>query len=413
MFHCISQGNPDQYSLQKNSLQFETVSGEVVTSLGTVSLDLKLGSHIFSQQIVVADIPQGGILGVDFLEKFNSCIDFKKKVLRVEGKVFALVSEPRKLCCKVSLIKDTYIPPCSEIIVWGRVKSRKDWYPEGQIEPLSSMLSQNYSVLVGRTMVNTKGNRVPIRMMNVSEEPCLIPANLGIGILHPVEICNQIFEKGHNSRDPLLQKLIDETTQNLDEDQKPHIEKLLDKYADVFVGEDGKLGRTDILQHVIDTGDNPPFKIRPYRLPVHMREEVEKQVNDMLEQGVISPSSSPYCSPVLLTKKSDGSFRFCIDYRRLNEQVYKKDAYPLPRIDSSLDALQNSVYYSTVDMASGYWQAEVHPDSREKTAFSTGRGLYEFNTLPFGLANAPSFFLASYGENFIWTSLGNMSHIFR
>ena len=111
----------------------------------------------------------------------------------------------------------------------------------------------------------------------------------------------------------------------------------------------------------------------------------------MLEQRVIQPSHSPWASPVVLVIKKDSTLRFCVDYRRLN-QVTKKDAYPLPRIDDSLDSVAGSCWFSTLDLASGYWQTEVHPDDREKTVFMTGAGLFRFNVLPFGLCNAPGTF---------------------
>ena len=111
----------------------------------------------------------------------------------------------------------------------------------------------------------------------------------------------------------------------------------------------------------------------------------------MLDQGVIQPSSSPWASPVVLAKKKDGSLRFCVDYRKLNA-VTRKDAYALPRIDDTLDALAGSKWFSTLDLASGYWQVEMHPDDREMTAFSTADGLFEFNVMPFGLCNAPATF---------------------
>ena len=165
---------------------------------------------------------------------------------------------------------------------------------------------------------------------------------------------------------------------------------LVSEYQHVF-SKDGELGRTKEVYHNIDTGNVKPCKQPPRRLPYHQRPEVEQHIENMLKTGVISPSSSPWCSPVVLVKKKDGSTRFCVDYRKLNS-VTSKDAYPLPRIDDSLDALAGSCWFSSLDLTSGYWQVEVNPDHKEKTAFSTGTGLYEFNVMPFGLSNAPSTF---------------------
>ena len=106
---------------------------------------------------------------------------------------------------------------------------------------------------------------------------------------------------------------------------------------------------------------------------------------------MIWPSSSPWASPVVLVRKKDGSLRFCIDYRELNS-VTKADTFPLPCIDDLLDQLGKSKYFSTLDLASGYWQVQVHPDSQEKMAFITYQGLFEFCVMPFGLRNAPAVF---------------------
>ena len=108
----------------------------------------------------------------------------------------------------------------------------------------------------------------------------------------------------------------------------------------------------------------------------------------MLSRGVIRPSTSPWASPVVLVQKKDGSTRFCLDYRKLNS----KDAYPLTRIDDTLDTLTGSKLFSTVDLLSGYWQVEVADADKEKTAFTTQEGLFEFNVMPFGLCNAPATF---------------------
>ena len=109
----------------------------------------------------------------------------------------------------------------------------------------------------------------------------------------------------------------------------------------------------------------------------------------MLGRGVIEPSSSPWASPVVLVQKKDGSTRFCIDYRKVN-QVTRKDAYPLPRIDMTLDMLHGSQWFTTLDLLSRYWQVEMAEADKEKTAFCTTEGLYQFQVMPFGLCNTPA-----------------------
>lgn len=126
--------------------------------------------------------------------------------------------------------------------------------------------------------------------------------------------------------------------------------------------------------------------------PAHHTKEIVKHLDDMLERGVIKPSKSPWSAPVVLVKKKkDGSYRFCIDYLKLNSNTIK-DAYPLPRTVKSLDQLSGSSWFSTLDLCSRYWQVEMDQEDIQKTASTTRRGLFQFNVMPFGLCCAPATF---------------------
>ena len=173
--------------------------------------------------------------------------------------------------------------------------------------------------------------------------------------------------------------------------QKKRVAKLLKKYGNTFSASDIDLGRTGIIKHKITTGNTPPIK-QPMRcVPVHMQDEEDRQIGEMFDNYIIQPSTSPWASGVVLVKKKDEMKRFCIDYRGLND-VTVKDAYPLPRIDESLDQLAGSKWFSCLDLSAGNWQVEVDPENKQKTALVTRRGLFEFSAMPFGLCNAPATF---------------------
>jgi hypothetical protein len=189
-----------------------------------------------------------------------------------------------------------------------------------------------------------------------------------------------------------LIKLYQHSAASLNPEECKRLAEFLQNNADVFARSSDDLGRTNLVQHVIDTGKARPIKQPPRRVPVHKKHLVTEEVDSMLRRGVVEPCEGPWSSPIVLVTKKDGTTRFCVDYRRLNDET-RKDAYPLPRIEDNLDALQGSKYYSTLDLLSGYWQVEVAPEDRDKTAFSVGGGgLYRFLTMPFGLCNAPATF---------------------
>ena len=177
----------------------------------------------------------------------------------------------------------------------------------------------------------------------------------------------------------------------LSREELKQLESLILSFDDVFAVDSSELGSTDVISHSINTGDSLPIRQPARRTPFALRETVAQMVQEMLKSGIIEPSKSPWASPVVLVAKKDGSTRFCVDYRRLNS-VTKQDVFPLPRIDDSLDLLSQSKFFTTLDLSSGYWQVRMDPESKEKTAFVTHSGLYEFSVMPFGLTNAPSTF---------------------
>ena len=173
--------------------------------------------------------------------------------------------------------------------------------------------------------------------------------------------------------------------------ERARLEELLEEFEDIVAKDSSDLGRTDKVYHRIPTGDAAPIKQAPRRVPFHQREELERNLKDMLDNGIIERSTSPWSSPIVMVRKKDGGTRICADYRRLND-VTRKDAYPLPRVDSTLDALGGAKYFSTIDLASGYWQVEVDPRDRQKTAFVIPQGLFEYRVMSFGLTGAPGTF---------------------
>lgn len=151
------------------------------------------------------------------------------------------------------------------------------------------------------------------------------------------------------------------------------------------------LGCTNKVEHVIVT-NSPPIKQRYYRVNPIVQQQIDAELDEMLKQGIVEPSNSPWSSPILLVKKKDGKYRFCVDYRKLNA-VTVRDSYPLPLVADTLDKLRDAKYLSSLDVRSAYWQVPMAQESKQYTAFTVpNRGLFHFNRMPFGLHNAPATF---------------------
>ena len=178
---------------------------------------------------------------------------------------------------------------------------------------------------------------------------------------------------------------------SLTKEQEKKLGKLIERNQDIFSKDDYDIGHTTLIEHEIDTGDAKPVKQNAYRANPRNKVLIKKEVDEMLKRGIIEPSLSPWSSPVVMVPKKNGKMRFCIDYRGLNG-LTKKDNHPLPRIDELLDKFQGSKWFTSIDLKAGFWNVPIKLEDREKTAFITSEGLYQFKVMPFGLCNAPATF---------------------
>jgi deoxyuridine 5'-triphosphate nucleotidohydrolase len=210
--------------------------------------------------------------------------------------------------------------------------------------------------------------------------------------------------EGEKTFDEQLMATLDN---ELSPSQQQQMLALLRRNKDLFASNPNDLGHTPRTTHQIDTGEAPPIVCRPYRYSPKDNKFIQAEVQRMLQQQIIRPSNGPWAFPIVLVTKKDGSIRFCVDYRRLNA-ITKRDAFPLPRIDEIFDALNGATWFSCVDLAAGYWQIGMKEEDKNKTAFTTREGTYEFNVMPFGLMNAPATFQRLMNEIYtglLWTSV--------
>ena len=169
-------------------------------------------------------------------------------------------------------------------------------------------------------------------------------------------------------------------------------ERMLMEHHNIFSLEQNEIGCTDTAEHVIELLDTEPFKERFRRIAPPLVEEVREHIQEMLDRGAICPSQSPWCNAVVLVRKKDGGLWFCINFRRLNSQT-KKDAYPLPRMQETMESMVGTRFFSTMDLKSGFWQVKMAKDSQQYTAFMVGSmGVYEFLRMLYGLCNTPATF---------------------
>ena len=394
-----------EQSLRKTDTKLYTASGKLLNISGEVDVKLKIGNCEYPRTLVVADMGEmEGVLGLDFLEHTKAVFDISAGCLILPTCKLQLHREDSDEIVSVCVREDSCLPPFSELIISGYLSSNEvdvcqltgSWVVESTSCPDESGL------VVARSVVSV--GEVPVRIMNMNGEPVVLKKGTRVASAEAAdEICSAELDKkvctltdsiGKRTRSVLpehLDCLVQGASKKLTESELDVLTSLLSEYSDIFATPGGPLGRTDLIRHKIDTGDAMPVRLPPRRLPPAQREIANQEIDKMLEQGVVEPSDSPWAAPIVLVRKKDGTTRFCVDYRKLNN-VTRKDAFPIPHIGDTLDTLGGSQWFCTMDLASGYWQIGMDDKDKSKTAFTTHRGLYQFNVMPFGLSCAPATF---------------------
>lgn len=409
----------DQSLVKDNKINYShnilltAATGHNLNFIGFTNINLQLGNLIFSHKIaVVKNFKHKILLGSDFFNKSGAVLNYQNNTLILTNlfgekcviyftghnnydSVFNQIDifDNKKTIKKLICARDVKIAPFATKLIKVRTKERvqRGVY----IAEKSDDLQYKKGCQIPSALLQLPKNEVYIYIINYTDFNQTIFSGSTIGTL------TMLSEEDHISDQPLINNIgvqSDNRLDNLDINQSLHptekvqLKRLLDEYSDIMAASIHELGRTDLVEHTIDTGDSKPVRQRPYRNSPKEREEIQKQVNEMLQAKVIRESNSPWSSPVVLVRKSDGRWRFCIDYRKINKLGVGVNMYPLPLIEDVLSCLGGAKYFTILDLFSAFWQVPLKEEDKQKSAFITGDGLYEFNVLPFGLKSASATF---------------------
>ncbi len=304
-------------------------------------------------------------------------------------------------------IRKLYVPAASVATIQARTHKVAGNSGLSLFEPGKASLPGGLALVP--TLVLPDRRVFPVQVVNLSPEGVWLPPKAKLGVLaqgshvessscevrfHQISADHEevrVNQRSMTGTSGVLQCPLEKVQIGGTPVQQAELKALLRGYLDVFATTDEDLGYTEQVKHEIPLNDDLPVSQSYRRIPPNQFQEVKDHISGLLKKRVIKESSSSYASPVVLVRKTDGSLRLCVDYRKLNCKT-RRDAFPLPRIDESLDALSKAKMFSSIDLASGYHQVAVHEKDRHKTAFITPFGLYEYQRMPFGLCNAPATF---------------------
>ena len=240
------------------------------------------------------------------------------------------------------------------------------------------------------TKVESTNKNIIVQISNLTEKAILLLKN--------TEVADPIFyveEKDANlgNRDTFIGEgsFFSEDDLKIGHLEPEQRKQLVEVLKEMNITKSWELGKVKLIKHKIDVGGAKTTRQPSYRVPIAKKDIINTEDEKMLVKEIIRLSTSPWSSPIVLVTKPDGSTRFYIDYRKVNS-VTKKDAYPLPRIEDTLNALGGAMYFTTLDLRSGNWQDALEEKSKEVTVFMTSKGHWEFNVVPFGLTNVPAAF---------------------
>ena len=305
---------------------------------------------------------------------------------------------PSRAICRLE--QDTYFKPFQE----KRVKVFTSFKTGDFLFSPAFHMGHIKGLIIPHSFVYVKNHVIWFSVYNTMNRECYLKANTIIGILTSIsnnyDKLSLIFdpcaqEKFDKNRSSLLnaesEKYIDLLINHIvDQEYKYNLKMILIKHNFLFYTTRTSIAKTPI-PHVICTGDNPPTTSRPYPQSIEKQNATFQILQQMLKNKQIRASISQYSAPILLIKKRDASYRFIVDYRKLN-QITIQDNYPLPNLEQAIQIVGGHQYYSKLDLRSGYFQIPIREGDKHKTAFITVHGLYEFNVLAQGLKNSPPSF---------------------
>ena len=409
LFDKIAPDLKPEISPAENTLRM--ANGDTSTPQGKACCQVVIEGTELWPLMTIADIEVPVILGYDFMYTHNCSLDIGNSRLRLGRKYIKCHLESQNSSiCRIRLDRNVTVPPGAEMIIGGKIDNDSflDNVSEMIVEPKPESVLTKKGVIVAKALINPNSQRIPLRVLNLTDQPQSLHSQTIAASAERVEsvtpletnaqVSSQVSVRSVRDLDLNLEempehlKVVWEANEStLNAEQKRCFFEMLIKHQDVFAKSKFDLGRTNIVQHEINTGNHPPIKQAPRRLALNKREIAEKEVQSMLENGIIEPSTSPWSSPIVLVEKKDHSTRFCVDYRALND-ITRKDSYPLPNIQDCFDALGGTSWFSSIDLQSGYWQVGMSPKDAPKTAFTCTAGLFQFNVLPFGCCNGPPTF---------------------